>query len=266
MSRRGLTLLELLIVLGLLLALGALVFPALMQSLDERAFESSADVVRNQLLLARAHAQTEGEPVEVIYHDDPPLNSRVEARRFEAGLRAFERGEYLEARRHSPDAGDPLRLEYEQADPDVSIPASWAVRRLPDGLRITDRRPLEVDEEGGLLGSVPEQAFEPGGDALAGESLDERASFRLAVFLPDGSALLGEPFWIKDGDGRLGVFEVNHWTGLPTFDRIGSTDRELPQEDAEAEREQDEPEPFETPADGDQPAQDEPDLDEASTP
>lgn len=60
MNRRGVTLLELLLAIALLLALGAIVLPPLFVRLNERAFESSAEIVRNQLLLARAHAQITG--------------------------------------------------------------------------------------------------------------------------------------------------------------------------------------------------------------
>ncbi len=43
-------------------------------------------------------------------------------------------------------------------------------------------------------------------------------TIRLAVFLPDGSALLGEGVWVVDNDGRARRIEVNPWTGLPIFD------------------------------------------------
>ena len=42
---------------------------------------------------------------------------------------------------------------------------------------------------------------------------------RLALFMPDGSAVLAEPVWIRDEHGRRGRLAVNHWTGLPSFER-----------------------------------------------
>ena len=87
MNRRGVTLLELLLAIALLLAVGGLVLPALFDRLTERAFESSAEIVRSQLLLARAHAQATGEPIEVLFATDPP---RVAARRFDASLVTLE--------------------------------------------------------------------------------------------------------------------------------------------------------------------------------
>ena len=45
-------------------------------------------------------------------------------------------------------------------------------------------------------------------------------TLRLAVYMPDGSALLVQSVWIRDDHGRRGKIEVNPWTGLPSFDRV----------------------------------------------
>ena len=87
MSPRGLTLLELLIALTLLLALGAIALPAMMSRLGERAFDTAADLTINHLLLARAYAQAERSPVEVIYD---PSRPHLEARLFEPGVSALD--------------------------------------------------------------------------------------------------------------------------------------------------------------------------------
>ena len=85
MCRRGLTLLELLIVIGLVVALGAIVLPAMTGVQSQRAFDSTVQIIRDQLLLARAHAQSTGTPVEVIYYSPSP---RVEARLFDPELQS----------------------------------------------------------------------------------------------------------------------------------------------------------------------------------
>ncbi len=82
MNRRGLTLIELLLAIGLVLIVGALVLPTVFTGLRERSFESAAEVVRNQLLLARAHAQVTRRPVEVLYANLPPRRPGVRARYF----------------------------------------------------------------------------------------------------------------------------------------------------------------------------------------
>ncbi len=217
MNRRSLTLLELLLAIGLLLAMAALVFPTVLKGFGERAFESSAEVARNQLLLARAHAQAAGQPVEVTYYSPP---SRVEARLFQAGLRGIEQGQYPQAARSADDGlSDPPSFGDEESDPEVLIPEGWASRLLANGVWITDRPPgLAAGFDEGELAAVE-------GDRQPRDDLsDARRRIRLAVFLPDGSALLGEPAWIGDADGRLGKLQVNPWTGLPSFQRMAQAE------------------------------------------
>jgi type II secretory pathway pseudopilin PulG len=182
-SRRGLTVLELLLAIGLMLALGALVLPSVFSGLNERAFQSGVDVVQSQMLLARAHARMVGAPVELLYDDEPP---RVAARLFQ----------------QTP--GD--------------IPANWALRPLPDGLRIT-----ADDADARTQGPV-----------------------RLAVFMPDGSAVLARPVRVADDHGRRGRLSLSPWTGMPDFERgAGEPEQELQtQPEPEPEPEPDfEPEP-----------------------
>ncbi|MCZ6493597.1 MAG: hypothetical protein O6933_05900 [Planctomycetota bacterium] len=217
MNRRGLTLLELLLAIGLLLAMAALALPTVLKGFGERAFESSAEVARNQLLLGRAHAQAAGQPVEVTYYSPP---SRIEARLFRAGLRGIEQGQPQAARSADDGLSDPPSFsDEEESDPEPLIPEGWASRLLANGVWITDRPPGRGPrfDEGGLA------AVE--GDRQPRDGLSEpRRRIRLAVFLPDGSALLGEPAWIGDADGRLGKLQVNPWTGLPSFQRLAQAE------------------------------------------
>ncbi len=226
MYRRALTLLELLLAIGLLLALAALVFPSVIKGLNEREFESTTELVRHHLLLARAHAQATGEPVEVTYRNNPP---RVEARRFEPGIRALQQSEYREALRSARgDEFEPLMLDYEQPERQSLIPQDWAYQHLAPGVWISDRRP-----GGGT--SFGLTAFDPVGSGRAENDrlflFDDQAqspaardepgrAIRLAVYVADGSALLGRPVWIQDNDRRLARLTVNPWTGLPAVERV----------------------------------------------
>ncbi len=142
--------------IAILLAIGSLVLPVTVEASRGRAFDSAAESVRAQLLLARVHAQSTGQPVEVAYIAQPP---RVAARFFDA---------------ESPE-----------------IPYAWADLALPGGVRIEpDPQPDEL---------------------LAAER------FTLAVFTPDGSALLAAPALIRDDHGRQERLAVNPWTGLPAL-------------------------------------------------
>jgi type II secretory pathway pseudopilin PulG len=228
MTRRGVTLLELLLAIALLLAMGALVMPALFDRLGERAFESSAEIVRSQLLLARAHAQTTGEPIEVWFASDP---SRVVARRFDPETAMLE----------SPDDGGgpgpgtarselpsgPEEDEGAALDP-LLLPEPWADRPLADGVWITDRQ---------------EDVAEGTTEAPSLVAADERPqSIRIALFMPDGSAVLADPVWFADEHGRRGRLTVNRWTGLASFEQIARSLDERPEAAHEAPA-QDEDEP-----------------------
>ncbi len=199
MNRRGLTLIELLLVIGLMLTVGALVLPAIFTGLRERSFESAAEVVRSQLLLARAHAQVTRRPVEVMYESTPPRRPGVRARYFlvETPGPAMNRST----------SDDLLRT-----DPDQVIVEGWADRDLPDGLRLTDQS--ETDP-------LPDIArLTPGTPPVV---------FRLAVYMPDGSAPIVRPVWISDEHGRRGKLDVNSWTGLPSFERVFGDDGLMPE-------------------------------------
>jgi len=215
MNRRGVTLLELLLAIALLLALGGLVLPALFDRLTERAFESSAEIVRSQLLLARAHAQVTGEPIEVLFEIDPP---RVAARRFDVGLSDLEpAGGAPGAENLTDEPFEVTSLDDEDAPETLRIPEPWAERVLADGVWIADRSGLAEEESGGF-GTAGVRAA--GDDQIEIKGDQTLRTIRLALFMPDGSAVLAEPVWIRDEHGRRGRLTVNHWTGLPSFERV----------------------------------------------
>jgi type II secretory pathway pseudopilin PulG len=238
MNRRGVTLLELLLAIALLLAVGGLVLPAMFDRLTERAFESSAEIVRSQLLLARAHAQTTGEPIEVLFEGDPP---RVAARRFDAALAA------LDPRAGAADAPGPrgsddeplevLSMDDGEAPDALRIREPWADRLLADGVWIADRGGISDGEPAGL-------EVEAGPDAAGGvfDQDDAPRTIRLALFMPDGSAVLAEPVWVRDDHGRRGKLTVNQWTGLPSFERVMESPQEPEEEQEQLQPEEEEPE------------------------
>ncbi len=250
MTRRGLTLLELLIALALVVALGAIAFPVLMRTLDERAFEAAGDVTTNHLLLARAYAQERGEPVEVMYRPDPP---RVEARLFRPERVTIEGDELRDMGAEVEDSPEvPIRYEYEMEDEDgeAAIPEGWAITVLPKQMRMTSQLPIDTMILTDGLGEYsPEMEFaEP---EFSYEEEQEDLPLRLAVFLPDGSALLGDPAWLSDASGRVGKIVVNPFTGLPYFELVEATDDVMEElaEEEEDEFEEDPPEEMRPDAD-----------------
>ena len=212
MPRRGLTLLELLIAIGLVVALGALVFPTMMGRQRQRTFDSTIEIIRDQLLLARAHAQATGVPVEVMYYSDAP---HVEAWMFRPELAASRFGDA---------DGSAAMLDFdEERDEDLLIPEGWAYRHLAEGVQVTKTPPQELEDGyDDPFGSFDDDLGAYFDDASSSLVLDQPPrTIRLAVFLPDGSALLGEGVWVVDNDGRARRIEVNPWTGLPIFDGTG---------------------------------------------
>jgi type II secretory pathway pseudopilin PulG len=205
----GFTLLELLLAIAIVLAVGALVVPAVSSRARQQAFESGAELVRNQLLLARLHARATGRLVEVVFLDAPP---RMEARFYEPSVAAED---------DDDDEGGPRRAGRDETRPysdsaprpDLLITTGWARRALPEGLWI-EVEPGPADEP-----DVPVPGRWSTGRTLpAGLAAPEAEPLRLALYLPDGSALEGEPLRLADRDGRGARFSINPWTGLPAFE------------------------------------------------
>jgi prepilin-type N-terminal cleavage/methylation domain-containing protein len=166
---RGVTLLELLVALALVLAMLAIAAPVLVDRLGDRAFEHAADAIERQLLLARAHAQSTGRAVEVV-HD--PSQQTVVAREFD------------------PDE-----------DERPPLPWSWSTLSVPEGVSLRASREAATEE--------------------AGDEAPALTALRLAIFLPDGSAITSRAIWIVGENDRAAQLSINLWTGLPALDAAG---------------------------------------------
>lgn len=252
-SCRCLTLLEVLIALVLLAGLAAMIAPTVLDRLDERAFEAAADGTNEQLMMARAHAQATGEPVEVTWS---PQTGEVHARFYlawnsdrqqdsiEPGtspLATADRNGRSSDVESSESAsrgmfGDSPRSDGDLADAPSARPIveSWAQRPLGRGIRIATHRPsathgsdFVAEEESRLpdsRGSIA-SAGDVESDIL--QDLANGQEVRLAVFMPDGSALVGENLWLNDEGGRCGRISINPWSGLPMFQRLANLTDDL---------------------------------------
>ncbi len=208
MRTRGLTLFEVLLALALLVAMAALTLPSVMNSLHEQSFAASSDLLKDQFLRARAYAQAEGEAVEIRYHTS--LNM-VETRLFIPGRNAEEREDVI--------AGEMFTFEKEE-NSDLVIAEGWALQDLPPGIELSRTAPQAASLSQEELEFAAAGEFDP-----AEVARDEtQPVLRLAVFLPDGSALLSRPVWLSDEDGRVGRLGVNTFTGLPWFKRQDNDD------------------------------------------
>lgn len=204
MLRRGLTLLELLLVIGVLLALGAIVMASVMSGLDGWVFSTTVDTIYNQLLLARSQARETRTPVIIRYHRNPP---RLAASLLVAGSGTDGGGSPGDGTFVQPTTGD---LE----PPAVGLIAEgWALFPLPDGFWIA-RETAEVGDP--AVDGAP----------WAGDraSPPDAAPLEVAVFLPDGSALVGERVVVGDRASHRVWLTVNPWTGLPAFEPLATND------------------------------------------
>ncbi|MHC4992722.1 MAG: hypothetical protein ACYTGC_17260, partial [Planctomycetota bacterium] len=159
-SRAGLTLIELILALALLVALTAIVAPAMNDVLAERSFESTREVLTHQLLLARSHAQATGEAVEVVYDADSRV---VSARLF---------GAFADEAERSEDASLIRALPFSD-DTGMQVRERWAHRRLPRPMRLSDEPPVPADEV----------LTRPGTIAATAAGIGPEPPLRLAVYL-----------------------------------------------------------------------------------
>ena len=189
-KRHGLTLIEVLIALGLVLALTALVLPTASWVLRMGALDSARDGVEATLLQARAQAKITGRSIAVKLVDD-----RIVAEWF------------------APDdsVADQSDSSVLQTEGGQLIEGSWAQRRIPQGIEVlalaTYRE--KMDALNSPLGNTDEDSDQP---------LDSSPGMRVAVFLPDGGALVGTPVVLVGERGDALLLSIDPWTGRAHFE------------------------------------------------
>jgi type II secretory pathway pseudopilin PulG len=194
---RGMTLLELLIVLAVLIALMAIALPFTLRSLEARELESTEENIASELIKARVRAQESGRPVEVIVLEMPP---RVVVRYFRTdengssitGAEATFRGDGRSAARSQIDPVRDSWWEESALHPSVSL----AAVPVANG----DEASLETDAS----------------DSAGGGPV------RLAVYMPDGTTLFAATLFLMHQSGLHSSLSVDPWTGQPAITRGGT--------------------------------------------
>lgn len=227
-ARGGFTVLELLVVLGLVLALFGLTLPFLIDGLDRRRASTARDQVAAMVSRARSAARSEGIAVELVWIE---AQARLEARRFEPSPAGF-----------AEESSDPWSGS-ESSDDRQRLLGAWARLELDDGIRCVPvvaapeppRSP--IDGAGDFLDDLA--MIEDAGDAWLADT-------RLVVILPDGVAIRLVPFMVGEPGRELecGIDPLTarvDWNapGLDETERIDSDEDEDQIEDADTE---DEPE------------------------
>ena len=227
-SRRasGFSVLELLVGVGIVLAIAAVVVPWTMGWLGSRELDHAEDGLTMQMMMARAAAREEGRPVEVVAEFDG-TQSRINAR--------WMLGSNSESpRRSGRRSGQPSDSGFGNelgGGREGDIKASWASMELPRGVRIA--LGLEAGSEGaggdGLTDSFADNLTDSLGGGL-GDDAGNRTSAAsrgmdaastaaqgqtLAIFLPDGSVFFAPIFMLRTDAGSLRAMKVDRATGVP---------------------------------------------------
>jgi len=183
---------ELLVAIGVVLAISAIVIPWTAGWLGGRELDNAEDNLAMQMIKARNAAVEEGRPVEVVAEFDGS-SSRVKARWMEA---ADDAG----LTRSGP--RDPID-DFPGDELDSSIDAQWASVTLPRGVRVA--LGLEDGDERG-------SSKRPVDDA---ELLPTAKGETIAIFLPDGTVFFAPVFMLRTDAGSLRAMKVDRATGVP---------------------------------------------------
>jgi type II secretory pathway pseudopilin PulG len=207
---------ELLVGIGIVLAVAAIAVPWTMGWLGRRELDNAEDGLTMQMMMARAAAREEGRPVEVVAEFDG-TQSRINAR--------WMLGAGGESARRSS-RRDPSEFSLDGSPSDGSIDASWASMQLPRGVRIA--LGLERADSAEEV-AVPEDARADDAVAANGQTL--------AIFLPDGTVFFAPIFMLRTDAGSLRAMKVDRATGVPqqvAQPRASSGSSDRPEFDAPA--------------------------------
>jgi len=214
--RRGVSLIELLVGIGIVLAIAAIVIPWTAGWLGGRELDNAEDGLAMQMVMARAAAREEGRPVEVIAESDG-TGSRIKARWMARGEDAGRSGSGYDS---GYESGGPRSSARTDSGVETSINANWASMRLPQGVRIalgmepalgTSRSPgIEADDSEAVRSGA--DAFET--DGFETGALGARGQ-TLAIFLPDGTVFFAPVFMLRTDAGSARTMQVNRANGVP---------------------------------------------------
>lgn len=212
---RGLSFVEILAALAIVIAIAAVAVPWTFGWLGGRELDNAEDQLAMQLVMARAAAREEGRPVEVVA-TSASGRSTIRARWMEELLPDGGAA-------RSEESDRPQRADAGDADDDA-IAANWADMDLPEGIELwlEDEVPGEdpgTDLDGGLADAAdPAERAEAEADAAI-DAMDDDGFARpaqvLAIFLPDGTAIVAPVLMLRTDAGVRRSLLIDRATGRP---------------------------------------------------
>lgn len=202
------TLLEVVLAIGILLALVSLTLPLMTGLSANVRFKEASRTIENATAMARADAISSAGPVALVARERS--NGQVELR-----------GVKLDSLpKRSADEVASRITEQSEVPPTSSRGEVYA--HLPDGVKV------QLPENGGDIGTDSDDIWGAGvttgeqSSLLAGISTQiSNAVARevvLAVMLPNGGARSDSTYVLRDRVGREATIHVNSWTGVATVD------------------------------------------------
>ncbi len=206
--------------LVLLVAAAAVAIPAMTRRFESTRFDATADQVIATLALARAEAQRQRRPVQLLWEPGERalyaawLDTSVVPDDDASGLHS-DSTESAASPQESTDQLTPsARLGAAAGDDPKTLALGGSRLRLvlPEGFRIQTGAAAEEEATEDALSGRP--------SAPAGEqdhfSLEDAQPVSLLVYMPDGSTFGDASFTIVDAGGRQSRIEINPWTGQVT--------------------------------------------------
>ena len=206
-SRFGFTILELLVVLGILVALFGVALPFMVDGLSRRQGDAVREQVAVMIRRAVSMARVEGVAIEVVCGPD---GDRIDARLFEPVAGGFS------------DIGEVSMFdETDDFDDEAGrrIGATWARIRFDSDVRclpiaeIGNEETDSMDDVGGSFEATPVDL--PSDVGWGTET-------RLAVALPDGTVVQLKPFSIQVG-GKTSICRIDALAGRADWIRPSAT-------------------------------------------
>ncbi|MCH2160876.1 MAG: prepilin-type N-terminal cleavage/methylation domain-containing protein [Phycisphaerales bacterium] len=210
-ERRGLSLLELLLALGLVLVIAAIAAPLTFREFTRNETAAALERLAMQAVLARVEARQTGIPHELMVDG---AGRRLTVQRVDPR----DPGSIMQVDENLEFGDEFLRMD-EEAMPVLA--ESWQFMQLPEGMRL---EPLQEALALGLSEYDPEGIEEMAFTGVQGMEPDPfPGPVRLALFMPDGSLLGVRSLAVMHSEGRKRI-TLDPWTGRMAMEPIREED------------------------------------------